>query len=164
MLARSQDRITMILPSDREIVLTRVFDAPRRLVFEAWTRPEHVRRWYGCRAFEMTACEIDLSVGGAWRYVLRGPDGVTHTMRGCYREISPPGRLVFTEQYAAQGFTSTEALVRVLFAEHDGMTTFLLARSCTPPRRIAMPASPRAWRWARARPTTASTEHLATMA
>ena len=122
MLARSQDRITMILPSDREIVLTRVFDAPRRLVFEAWTKPEHVRRWYGCRAFEMTACEIDLRVGGAYRYTLRAPDGVTHTVQGVYREIVPPGRLVYTEQYVTAGFTSDTALVTVLLAEHDGMT------------------------------------------
>ena len=68
-------------------------------------------------------CEIDLRVGGAWRYTMRGPDGITHTMQGIYREILPPGRLVYTEQYVTPGFTSDEALVTVLFAEHDGMTT-----------------------------------------
>jgi len=122
MLAPTQTRVTMILPSDREIVLTRVFDAPRRLVFEAWTKPEHVRRWYGCRETELVVCEIDLRVGGAWRYTLRGSNGASHTMQGVYREISPPGRLVYSEQYVTRGFTSKEALATVLFAEHDGMT------------------------------------------
>jgi uncharacterized protein YndB with AHSA1/START domain len=112
----------MILPSDREIVLTRVFDAPSRLVFEAWTRPEHVVRWYGCGQVSLVACKIDLRVGGAWRYTMRAPDGAARTMRGIYREIVPPGRLVYTEQCVSAGFTSNEALVTVLFAEHDGMT------------------------------------------
>jgi uncharacterized protein YndB with AHSA1/START domain len=123
MLAGTQNRMTMILPSDREIVLTRVFEAPRRLVFEAWTKPEHVIRWYGCRETVLAACEIDLRVGGAYRYTMRGPDGASHTMQGVYREISPPARLVYTEQYVTQGFASNEALVTVLFAEVDGMTT-----------------------------------------
>jgi uncharacterized protein YndB with AHSA1/START domain len=123
MLAHNENRMTLLLPSDREIVLIRAFAAPRRLVFEAWTKPEHVKRWYGCRAFALTVCEIDLRVGGAYRYTMRAPDGVTHTMRGVYREIVPPGRLVYTEQYVTPGFTSNEALVTVIFAEHDGMTT-----------------------------------------
>jgi len=123
MLARNRSAMTLTLPSDREIVLTRVFAAPRRLLFEAWTRPEHVKRWYGCGAATLRVCEIDLRVGGAWRYALRAPDGVDHTMQGVYREITPHGRLVYTEQYVTSGFTSNEALVTVLFAEHDGMTT-----------------------------------------
>jgi uncharacterized protein YndB with AHSA1/START domain len=113
----------LTLPSDREIVLTRVVAAPRRLVFEAWTRPEHVRRWYGCSIMRLTACEIDLRVGDAYRYVMRAPDGVDHTMTGVYREIAAPKRLVYTEQYVTDGFTSNEALVTVLFAEHAGLTT-----------------------------------------
>jgi uncharacterized protein YndB with AHSA1/START domain len=115
--------MTLTRTSDREFVLTRVFAAPRRLVFAAWTRPEHVRRWYGCSAMTLAECEIDLRVGGAWRYVLRAPDGIDHIMTGIYREIAPPGRLVYTERYVTQGFTSSEALVTVLFAQHDGMTT-----------------------------------------
>jgi uncharacterized protein YndB with AHSA1/START domain len=122
MLALTQNRLTLIVPSDREIVLTRVFDAPRRLVFEAWTKPEHVRRWFGCAAFLLTVCEIDLRVGGAYRTTMRAPDGVSHTLQGIYREIVPPGRLVYTEQYVTPGFTSKEALVTVILAEHDGMT------------------------------------------
>ena len=102
MLARNQNRMTMVLPSDREIVLTRVFDAPRRLVFEAWTKPEHVRRWYGCGGYSLQVCEIDLRVGGAWRYTLRAPDGVTHTLQGTYREIAAtkPPRLHGTIRHA----------------------------------------------------------------
>ena len=103
MLAPARNPLTLMLPSDREILMTRVFDAPRRLVFEAWTKPEHVRRWYGCAAVTLEVCEIDLRVGGAYRYTLRGPDGVTHTMQGVYREIAPPGRLVYTEQYVDAG-------------------------------------------------------------
>lgn len=123
MLARNRDALTIILPSDREIVLTRVFNAPRRLVFEAWTKPEHVKRWYGCSIMTLPICEIDLRVGGAYRYVMRDREGAEHTMRGVYREIDPPSRLAYTEQYVTAGFTSNEALVTVIFAEHDGMTT-----------------------------------------
>ena len=123
MLARNSGAMMLTLPSDWEIVLTRVFDAPRRLVFEAWTNPEHVKQWYGCSIMTLPICEIDLRVGGAYCYVMRAPDGVDHTMQGVYREITPPARLVYTERYVTEGFTSNDALVTVLFAEHDGMTT-----------------------------------------
>jgi uncharacterized protein YndB with AHSA1/START domain len=116
--------MTLTLPLDREIVLTRAFDAPRRLVFEAWTKPEHMKHWYGCRKVTLRVCEIDLRTGGAYRYVMRAPDGVDHTMQGVYREIVPPERLVYTEGYVTQGFASNEALVTVTFTERDGKTTF----------------------------------------
>jgi uncharacterized protein YndB with AHSA1/START domain len=109
--------------TDCEFVLTRAFSAPRRLVFEAWTKPEHVRRWYGCGTMSLTACEIDLGVGGTYRYVMRAPGGGEHTMTGVYREIVPPKRLVYTERYLREGFASGEARVTVIFAEHGGMTT-----------------------------------------
>jgi uncharacterized protein YndB with AHSA1/START domain len=121
-LARN-NAMTLTRMSDREFVLTRVFNAPRRLVFEAWTRPEHVRKWYGCSIMTLAVCEIDLRVGGAYRYVMRAPDGMEHTMTGVYREIAPPERLVYTEQYLTRGFACNAAQVTVLFAEHDGMTT-----------------------------------------
>ena len=127
MLARNDPSMILTLPSDREIVLTRVFNASRRLVFEAWTNPEHVKQWYGCSIMTLPVCEIDLRVGGAYRYVMRDPAGATHTMQGVYRAIARPGRLVYTEQYVTQGFTSSEALVTVLFAEHSGMTTLTSA-------------------------------------
>ena len=82
--------------ADREVVLTRVFDAPRQRVWEAWTRPEHVRRWYGPRALTMTVCETDLRPGGRYRHVLRGTDGREAGFSGVYREIVPPARLVCT--------------------------------------------------------------------
>lgn len=123
MLARNKDVMTLTLPSDREIVLTRVFNAPRRVLFEAWTKPEHVKQWYGCSIMTLPICEIDLRVGGAYRYVMRDPGGVDHTMQGVYREITPPTRLVYTERYVTKGFTSNDALVTVIFAEHGGMTT-----------------------------------------
>ena len=122
MLARNNG-MTLTRTSDREFVLTRVFSAPRQLVFEAWTRPEHVRQWYGCSIMSLTVCEIDLTVGGTWRYVMRAPDGVDHTMTGVYREIKPPTRLAYTERYLTEGFACEEAQVTVLFAEHGGMTT-----------------------------------------
>ena len=82
-----------------------------------------MRRWYGCGELALAACEIDLRVGGAYRYVMIAPDGTEHTIRGVYREIAPPGRLVYTEQYVGPNIVSAEAVVTVLFAEHDGMTT-----------------------------------------
>lgn len=123
MLARNSGAMTLTLPSDREIVLSRVFNAPRRLLFEAWTNPEHVRQWYGCSMLTLHICEIDLRVGGAYRYVLRDAGGMHHTMQGVYRQITPPARLVYTERYVTEGFTGNDTLVTVLFAEHDGMTT-----------------------------------------
>ncbi len=123
MLARNSGAMILTLPSDREIVLSRVFNAPRSLVFEAWTNPDHVKQWYGCSMTTLLICEIDLRVGGAYRYVLSDSGGSHHTMQGVYREIAPPVRLVYTESYATAGFTSNEALVTVLFAEHDRMTT-----------------------------------------
>jgi len=115
--------MTLTLPSDHEIVLTRVFDVPRRLVFEAWTKPEHVKQWYGCSIMTLPICEIDLRVDGTYRYVMRSPDGVDHTMQGVYREITPPARLVYTERYVTTGFESPDALVTVTFTEKDGQTT-----------------------------------------
>jgi uncharacterized protein YndB with AHSA1/START domain len=122
---KAKDRHVMELtrPSDREFVLTRVFDAPRALVFEAWTRPEHVKQWYGCGAFALQACEIELRVGGTYRYTMRSPDGVDHTMTGVYHEISPPERLVYSERYITHGFESNEAVVTVTFVEQNGRTT-----------------------------------------
>jgi uncharacterized protein YndB with AHSA1/START domain len=113
--------VTVTLPSDLEIRLTRAFDAPRRLVFEALTRPEHVRRWWGLRATTMTVCDIDFKPGGAWRYVLRGHDGREDGFRGVYREIVPPDRLVHTFVY--EPMPQYEAVITVELAEAGGRTT-----------------------------------------
>jgi uncharacterized protein YndB with AHSA1/START domain len=92
------DSFAVSTPSDQEICLTRLFDAPRHIVFEAMTRPEHVRRWWGQLGdgYSVPVCEIDLRVGGRWHFVNRHPRGEV-SFRGEYREITPPSRLVFTE-------------------------------------------------------------------
>src|SRR5690606_5803392 len=83
------------LATEREIVLTRVIDAPRELVFEAWTKPEHVSQWFGPKGFVTTTHEMDFRVGGRWRFDMRGPDGTVYDNRVVYLEIDPPRRIVF---------------------------------------------------------------------
>ena len=108
-------------PSDRELVITRVVDAPRRLVFEAYTKPEHLQQWLlGPEGWTMPVCEIDLRPGGAWRFVWRQPDGTEMEMHGVYREIVPPERLVNTESWGADW---PETLNTVQLDEQDGKTT-----------------------------------------
>src|SRR6266436_3804077 len=87
-------------PSDREIAMTRVFNAPRRLVFDAWTKPELLKRWLGVRGgWTFAVCEVDLKVGGTYRFVWRGPDGTEMGMGGGYREIAKPERVGSTEKF-----------------------------------------------------------------
>lgn len=109
-------------PGDRRIVLTRSFAAPRRLVFDAWTRPELLVRWYGARGWNLVVCEIDLRAGGAWRFVQVGPGGTEMGQSGVYREVAPPARLVHTEVFDNQSYPG-EALVTHAFAEAAGRTT-----------------------------------------
>jgi len=94
----NSDTFKVTTPSNREITLTRLFDAPRRLVFEAMTKPEHVRRWWGILddRYSLVRCDIDLRPGGAWHWIGRSPQG-EFGFHGVYREIAPPDRLVFTE-------------------------------------------------------------------
>jgi uncharacterized protein YndB with AHSA1/START domain len=87
------------LQGDREIVMTRVFDAPRHLVFEAFTKPELLKRWFGPRGFTMSVCEVDFRVGGGFRFVLEAPNGKGMGMRGVYKEIAPPERTVHLESF-----------------------------------------------------------------
>ncbi|HVP44618.1 MAG TPA: SRPBCC family protein [Terriglobales bacterium] len=117
----NSDTFQVTTPSDREIRFTRLFDAPRRLVFEAMTRPEHVRCWWGIldERHSVTVCEIDLRPGGAWRFVGRGPHG-EYAFHGVYREVLPPERLVFTEIY--DPFPDAESVVTSLFTEENGKT------------------------------------------
>jgi uncharacterized protein YndB with AHSA1/START domain len=115
--------LRVMLPSDLEIALTRAFDAPRRLVFEACTRPEHVRRWWGPLGSTLTVCEIDLRPGGTWRYVVCTPDGNEHPFKGVYREIVPPERVVQTFIYDVEGIRDHEALETLTLDEQAGKTT-----------------------------------------
>ena len=119
--AANSDTFTVTTPSDREIRMTRLFDAPRHLVFEAMTKPEHVKRWWGRLGdgYSVPVCEIDLRVGGAWRFVNRHPRGEA-VFYGVYREIAAPGRLVFTEIY--EPFPDAESIVTTEFAEENGKT------------------------------------------
>ena len=113
-------------PSDREITMTRVFDAPRHLVFEALTKCELLKRWLtGPPGWSMPVCQIDLRVGGAYRFVWRGPDGTEMGMGGVYREIVPPERYVGTEKFDEPWYPG-EALDTTVLTEHDGKTTLTL--------------------------------------
>ena len=108
-------------PSDHEIRMTRLFNAPRRLVFEAMTKPEHVKQWWGRlgEGYSVPVCEIDLRPGGAWRFVNRHPKGEA-AFHGEYREITPPSRLVFTEIF--EQFPDTVSVVTAEFSEEAGKT------------------------------------------
>jgi uncharacterized protein YndB with AHSA1/START domain len=112
---------TFTTPSDREVVMTRVFDAPRRLVWAAWTDPRHIPQWMlGPDGWTMPVCEIDLRPGGAWRFVWRRTDGSEMSMAGIYKEIVPPERLVSTEAWSGDWPETVNTLTLV---EHEGRTT-----------------------------------------
>ena len=126
--------LKVTLQGDRETVLTRVFDAPRKLVFDALTKPELLRQWFGPRGFSLTVCEVDLKTGGAWRFVLQGPDGKTKMgMHGHYREIAPPERLVHSESF--DDFPGDPAIVTTILVEQAGQTT-LTATVLSPSKEI----------------------------
>lgn len=119
-------KLIVSTPSDREVMMTRVFDAPRRLVFEAMTRPDLLKRWFhGPDGWSLEVCEVDLRVGGAYRYVWRGPDGVEMGISGVCKEVSAPDRIVQTEAFD-QSWYPGEAIVTVAFAEDDGKTTLTM--------------------------------------
>lgn len=122
-------------PSECEITLTRLFDAPRALVFEAMTKPEHVRRWWGALddRYSVPICEIDLRVGGKWRFVGSGPHGDGPEFYGEYREIDAPGRLVYTEIFAP--FPDAESLVTQILTE-EGNKTRLTVTARYPSRDV----------------------------
>jgi uncharacterized protein YndB with AHSA1/START domain len=108
-------------PTEREVVLRRVFDAPRHLVFDSLTRPELLRRWYGPRGWTLRVCEVDLRVGGAFRLVSHRGDGKRDVgQRGIYREIVRPERLVNTESW--EDWDAGECLVTTVLTEQDGKT------------------------------------------
>lgn len=115
---------TYATPTDREIVVTRVVDAPRRVVFDAWTNPTHVPQWLlGPEGWTMPVCEIDLRPGGSWRYVWRKTDGTEMAMAGSYREVAPPERLVSTERWGPEW---PETINTLILTESAGRTTITL--------------------------------------
>ena len=120
---------TVTLPTDEQILITREFAAPRHLVYKAYTTPELVRRWWNAKRGEVTTCEIDLRVGGRWRYVMVTPDGFEVAFHGEYRELVPNERIVTTEVY--EGVPDSEgALNTVSFVEADGRTTLTILVEC----------------------------------
>jgi len=116
------------LQGETEILITREFNAPRHLVYKAYTTPELVRRWWAGKRGEMTVCEIDLRVGGAWRFVMTSSEGFEVAFHGTYREIVPNERLVHTEVYEAM--PDAEAVNTLTFAETDGRTTLAVLVDC----------------------------------
>lgn len=118
------DTLVVTTPSDAEIVTTRQLNAPRALVFEAWTNPKYVSRWMlGPPDWTMPVCEIDLRVGGQWHFVWRKTDGTEMDMRGTYQEITSPSRLVSTENW---GGDWAETLNTLVLSEQGGVTTAIL--------------------------------------
>ena len=112
------------LPTDKQIQITREFAAPRQLVYKAYTTPELIRRWWSGDRGEVTSAEVDLRVGGRWRYVMTANGGFEVAFHGEYREIAPNERLVTTEVY--EGAPEGEAVVTHTFAEKDGRTTLTI--------------------------------------
>jgi uncharacterized protein YndB with AHSA1/START domain len=125
-ITANSDTFQVTPASDNEIRMTRLFHAPRQLVFDAMTKPEHVRQWWGRlgEGYSVPVCEIDLRVGGAWRFVNRHPKGEA-AFHGEYREITPPGRIVFTEIF--EPFPDSVSVVTSEFTE-EGANTRLTVR------------------------------------
>jgi uncharacterized protein YndB with AHSA1/START domain len=120
MAESSNGRMKLTTPSDREIVMTRVFDASRELVFEAHSSCEHMERWWGPRKYTVVDCKMDFRPGGEWRIVHRGPDGEEYGFRGEFREIVPPEKIVWTFEFEGMpGHVSVETLT---LDEQDGKT------------------------------------------
>jgi uncharacterized protein YndB with AHSA1/START domain len=115
-------------PAERELVITRIFDAPRSLVFKTWTEPEHLVHWWGPRGFVSTIVRNDVRAGGIYHFHMRGPEDDDHWSRGVYREVVEPERLVMAGAWTdADGKpTSPETLLTVIFEEHDGKTKLTL--------------------------------------
>ena len=123
MTGKGSGKLEVTLPSEKEILMKRVFDAPRHLVFEAMTKPEYVRRWWCCmEGFTMPVCDIDLRVGGKYRYVTRSADGQEFGFHGVFREIVPPERVVQTEIF--EPFPEEETVCTMTLEERDGKTYY----------------------------------------
>ncbi len=121
MAVTSSGTAKMTLPTDEQILITREFDAPKELVYRAFTTPELVRQWWHAKRGEMTVCEIDLRVGGKWRYVMIAHGDIEVAFHGEYREIVPNERIVSTEVY--EGMPEGEAVNTLTLTEEDGCTT-----------------------------------------
>jgi uncharacterized protein YndB with AHSA1/START domain len=136
MAMTSSGTAVVTTPTDTEILITREFDAPAHLVYQAMTTPELVKRWWNAKRGEVTVAEIDLRVGGKWRYVMVTPEGLEVGFHGEYREIVPNERTVHTEVYeGVPGGDDIPAVVTTTLTEKDGRTT-LTARMAVPSREV----------------------------
>jgi uncharacterized protein YndB with AHSA1/START domain len=130
MAAMSSGTANLTLPTDEQILITREFDAPKDLVYKAWTTPELVKRWWNAKRGEVTLCEIDLRVGGRWRYVMIADNGTEVGFHGEFREIVPGERIVSTEVYEGlpEGVSEEEGRTvnTVTFTEENGRTTLTI--------------------------------------
>ena len=130
MTVTSSGTATLTLPTDEQILITTEFDAPKHLVYKAFTTPELVKRWWHAKRGEMTVCEIDLRVGGKWRYAMVTDDGFEVGFHGEYREVVPNERVVSTEIYEGlpEGVSDEEGATvnTATFAEEDGRTTLTI--------------------------------------
>lgn len=124
MVATHSGAAKVTLPSDTQILITREFDAPRRLVYRAWTEPDLITRWFAGQHGKVTLAEVDLRVGGVWRYVMAANNGFEVAFHGEFREIVPDERLVSTEVYEA--LPDVMAVTTTEFAEKDGRTTITI--------------------------------------
>ena len=123
-------KAAVTLPDDTSILITREFAAPRHLVYRAWTEPDLIRRWWHANRGDIVSIDVDLRVGGAWRYVMTAAGGFEVAFHGTYREIVPDERIVSTEIF--EEVPAAEAVDTVTFAERDGRTTVtLLVRHLT---------------------------------
>lgn len=122
MTSRNSAGTRLATPSDREIVITRLFNAPRELVFEAWTKPEHVSAWWGPRGFTLASCEIDLRVGGTYRFVMRSPEGQDFPIKGVYHEIVPPERIVYTDGFDMEEMSNVVGKITLTFTSQGNQT------------------------------------------
>ena len=123
-MTNSNNAAKFTFPSDREIVMTRIFDVPRELVFKAYTDPNLIPQWWGPRNLTTTVDKMDVRPGGAWRFVQRGPDASEYAFSGMYREIVPPERLVDTFEF--EGMPGHVMLETVTFEEQDGKTKLVV--------------------------------------
>jgi len=116
--------------AERTLVIERVFDAPRSLVFEAWTKPEHLAHWWGPNEFTLPFCEMDFRPGGRYRYCMRSPEGVDHWVWGEFRNIVPPEQLAFTwNREDSNGTVWNSTVVDLSFSDAGGKTNFLLRQT-----------------------------------
>ena len=122
-MASQTNALKVTLPSDTEIRLERSFNAPRRLVWDAMTKPDYLRQWWGPRGSTLTRCELDLQPGGEWHFTERGADGTEHPFRGVFKEIEPIERMVWTFIYDVPPFDQFESVETLVLTEQDGRTT-----------------------------------------